>query len=303
MASLSNEVLSGSAVEVVSLAAINGDLTGTTYTNDELLTLAADRNITFEAVFKLADFNVIDENGAVDITDGLENGAAHMGTDITFTINDDYVVSYTAYKIGDGEPVQIMADTTTGIFTIPGSAITGDVTIVTTVVMKETSTDPGSSDEKATLDVIIHDNYMGENISAADGRMIVVLDAEMLDDGNYALTGYGEFFYSEEYGAYVIWVDEDETAVTVNGKLTTSANDPIIIDYSGDTNGSGIVTAGDAGMINDILKNQWNYDVTDAQLFSLDVERTKSDTESENGYQQIKTSDVVWTLKESIGLN
>ncbi len=257
----------------------------------------ATRDLIFYAMFELTNFEVDDENSAVNIISGLENGYAHMGTDITFTIADDCVVSYVAYKIGDGNEVQITADTSTGVFTIPGSAITGDITIVTTVVMQtEDSSDPGAAEEKATLDVIVHDDYVGESITVADSRKIVLINAAKLDNGNYALTGYGDFFYSEKYGAYVIWVDEDETATTIKGKLTTSSNEPTIIDYSGDTNGTGVVTAGDAGMINDILKNQWNYDVTDEQLFKLDVEQTE-------GPKQILTSDVVWTLKESIGLN
>ncbi|MCD8158622.1 MAG: hypothetical protein LUD77_06950 [Clostridiales bacterium] len=48
-------------------------------------------------------------------------------------------------------------------------------------------------------------------------------------------------------------------------------------------------------MINDILDNNWSGEVTDAQLFSLDVDQTESP-------KQVYTSDIVWVLEESIGL-
>ena len=151
--------------------------------------------------------------------------------------------------------------------------------------------------------ILSHGDYdhMGEAINAFDdNRKIAVLDADELERGNYALTNGREFFRSERYGAYVMIVDAGETAKTMNAKLTVNENGTLRpVDYSGDLNGTGVVTAGDGGMLNDILGNTWSYVVTDSQLFMLDVEGNNGD----EGYQKAMTSDIVWILKESLGLN
>ncbi|MCC8096991.1 MAG: hypothetical protein LIO44_00155, partial [Eubacterium sp.] len=282
LADLANDVLSGSALEVVSADLAEETYVGRTYTNDALLSLTADRNLTFKAVFELTDFNVTDENGKAVISSGLTNGYAHMGDDLVFSFNSG-IVYYAAYKIGDGtETVLTGTADSKGNFTIPGSVITDDVTIITKTSGSE-------------YELISHDNYLGEKITAGDGKQIVLIETSKLDSGNFALTDGSEFFYSESYGAYVMWVDESETVKTINGKLTTSANEVSDVDYTGDINGTGVVTAGDAGMINDILENNWSYEVTDAQLFSLDVDQAESP-------KQVYTSDIVWVLEESIGL-
>ena len=248
----------------------------------------ADRDITFYAQFGYTDFDVTDNNNAANIISGLENGYAHLNTDIEFEIKDSIAVTYVGYSIGDGEAVKLTADDE-GNYTVPGSVITGDVTIVTNVV-------PGGS-----FTFISKADYMGEAINAFDdNRKIAVLDADELERGNYALTNGREFFWSDRYGAYVMIVDAGETAKTMNAKLTVNENGTLRpVDYSGDLNGTGVVTAGDGGMLNDILGNTWSYVVTDSQLFMLDVEGNNGD----EGYQKAMTSDIVWILKESLGLN
>lgn len=248
----------------------------------------ADRDITFYAQFGYTDFDVTDNNNAANIISGLENGYAHLNTDIEFEIKDSIAVTYVGYSIGDGEAVKLTADDE-GNYTVPGSVITGDVTIVTNVV-------PGGG-----FTFISKADYMGEAINAFDdNRKIAVLDADELERGNYALTNGREFFWSDRYGAYVMIVDAGETAKTMNAKLTVNENGTLRpVDYSGDLNGTGVVTAGDGGMLNDILGNTWSYVVTDSQLFMLDVEGNNGD----EGYQKAMTSDIVWILKESLGLN
>ncbi|MCC8097836.1 MAG: hypothetical protein LIO44_04650, partial [Eubacterium sp.] len=298
---IADDNLSGSAVEIeeyepveeqnapvettpsvnVSLASLVSDRI---YITDELLTIEADRNITFEAVFELTDYSVSDENSAVTITDGVDDsGNAHYGTDVKFTLTGDKIISYVGYKTGEnGTEVKLTADEN-GVFTIPGSAVTDNIYIITTVV----------SDIEITF--ISHDDYLGEAVTAGEGRKIAILSADLLDSGTYALTSGREFLYSEKYGAYVMWVDEDTTAEALSAEITINLNGTTAyVDYSGDINGSGSTTEADAGMLSDILANNWTKDVTDSQLFSLDVEQAEAP-------KQIYTSDAVWILLNNIG--
>lgn len=71
------------------------------------------------------------------------------------------------------------------------------------------------------------------------------------------------------------------------------------VGYSGDLNSTGAVTAGDGGMLNGILENQWSYAVTDSQLFMPDGEGTAQN----ECYQKVMISDIVWILNESLELN
>ncbi|MCD8216101.1 MAG: hypothetical protein LUC97_10755 [Clostridiales bacterium] len=116
-----------------------------------------------------------------------------------------------------------------------------------------------------------------------------------MDSGTYALTSGREFLYSEKYGAYVMLVDEDTTAEALSAEITINLNGTTAyVDYSGDLNGSGSTMEADAGMLSDILANNWTKDVTDSQLFSLDVEQAETS-------KQIYTSDAVWILLNNTG--
>ncbi len=92
--------------------------------------IPADRDITFKAMFGYIDYNVNVVEDAVDIISGVDaNGYAHMNTDIVFEVKEGNEVKYVGYSIGDGEVSELTADSQ-GRYTIPGSAIVGDVNIV-----------------------------------------------------------------------------------------------------------------------------------------------------------------------------
>lgn len=271
---------------------------GAIITNDDIITVKADRDITFLAEFEFADFNVNDVNGVVYFIEGVEGGIAHLNTDIVFTIGseDDEnppIVTSVSYDVGEGEKVTLYADEN-GHYRIPGNVIVGDINIYTDVVKD-------SNENNAYFEFISKEEYIGENISVfEDGRKIAVLNSDVLDEGNYALKDGREFFYSGNYNAYVMIVDNEETAKTLSRQLTVTNGSRKDIDYSGDINGSGIVTSGDAGMLNDILGNNWDYIVTDKQIFMLDVEGKETDS---TGYKEVYTSDVEFILKRVVGLN
>lgn len=271
---------------------------GAIITSDDIITVKADRDITFLSEFEFADFNVNDVNGVVYFIEGVDGGIAHLNTDIVFTIGseDDEnppVVTSVSYDVGEGEKVTLYADEN-GYYRIPGNVIIGDINIYTDVVKD-------SNGNNAYFEFISKEEYIGENISVfEDGRKIAVLNSDVLDEGNYALKNGREFFYSGSYNAYVMIVDNEETAETLSRQLTVTNGSRKDIDYSGDVNGSGIVTSGDAGMLNDILGNNWDYIVTDKQIFMFDVEGKETDS---TGYKEVYTSDVEFILKRVVGLN
>lgn len=94
------------------------------------------KDVTFTANFKDASYTASLDGGAaatVTVTEGITNGEATHGTDIKFTlkVNDGHKVTKVSYQIDGGEAQEIPPDEN-GVYTIPGSAITGKVTLVLT---------------------------------------------------------------------------------------------------------------------------------------------------------------------------
>lgn len=107
---------------------------GTAYASDEDLkavTINSDTTVTLVA--KDNSYTATLTGGAAaEITDvtGNTDGQAVHGTDITFklTAKDGYKVTAVAYKINGGAAVKI-TPSSEGVYTIPGAAITGPVTL------------------------------------------------------------------------------------------------------------------------------------------------------------------------------
>ncbi|MCD8100937.1 MAG: hypothetical protein LUE06_10300 [Oscillospiraceae bacterium] len=249
---------------------------------------AATENRTYTAVFRLADLSVIYDSSLISVS-GLVDGCAHLGTNLVITPTDGLAVLSVTYTIGGGE-AQTATTNTGGTYTIPGTALT-DTVVITVNVVKD------SAGNTVRFAFITRNEYFGENVWDTETRKIALLATGEMN-GVYRLTDGTEFYYSERYGAYVKWVDAGETAATLSVQLSYDASGtPTAITYDGDINGTGIVTAGDAGIINDILKNRYTGTLSDLQLFMLDTDDV---TETDNSYKKVFTSDVVWVLKESV---
>lgn len=107
---------------------------GIAYASDEALKAVAINSDTTVTLFaKDASYSATLNGGAAaEITDvtGITDGQAVHGTDITFklTAKDGYKVTAVAYKINGGAAVKI-TPSSEGVYTIPGAAITGPVTL------------------------------------------------------------------------------------------------------------------------------------------------------------------------------
>lgn len=103
------------------------------YASDEALkAVAINSDTTVTLVTKDASYSATLNGGAAaEITDimGITDGQAVHGTDITFklTAKPGYKVTAVAYRINGGDPVTLTP--TAGVYTIPGDAITGPVTL------------------------------------------------------------------------------------------------------------------------------------------------------------------------------
>lgn len=268
----------------------------------------SDFTITFDAGYELDDddgmdgINSVAEDTTYTITskdatykvtktEGEDETATH-GTDYEFTPGEDVVgdkiVTDVTVTIG-GTSYPVTVDPETGKVVIPGADITGPIAITYHTI-----------DGKWKF--ITYDAYKGSKT----GYQIAILETSYLADSKFSLSGYGETYYSEPtaYGGYVWFVDYQETANTLTAKLTTgvagAADKLTYVELPngatvGDINGSGIVTAADAGIINDVLHQNAStgviYTISDKMRFELDV----------MGDGSVTAQDVQWILDEVVG--
>lgn len=229
-------------------------------------------NATYTVTFTDASYRVTwpaNENGALPET------LTH-GKDFIFTPSvTGKLVTGVTYQVGENQvALEPNAD---GSYTIPGSAITGPITVTYTTV-------------DATWEFISEGDYK----AAPVGEKVAILKTSKLGTGTYTLTGYGDMYWSEKYdnGAYVCFVDDDETAATLTQKLATNSNTVIEINYDGKINSDDKVSAADSAPITAVLHQiEVQYDITDLMRFQFDV----------NGDKAVTTQDIEWILDEAVG--
>lgn len=162
-------------------------------------------------------------------------GSAVSGEDLTFTAAEGYLLLKAGYKIGGGETVYLTADGE-GVYTVPGSAITGTVEIVV-------------EQAKGGWRLIGGETYK----AAPAGKQVAILETEKRESGTYAISGVGDLFWSSKYEGYVCFVPVGETAESLSDKLTVSADQGTEIAYDGNLDGVNGVTPADLLPINAIL--------------------------------------------------
>lgn len=206
--------------------------------------------------------------------DGVDH--ATYGQDLTFVPQvDGKLVLGAGYRVGQGDVIALERGED-GSYTIPGSAITGDLTIVLDLV-------------DGTWELVSGQNFM----AAPVGTQVALLKADKREAGTYALNGYGDMFWSSAYEGYVYFVDEGESADTLTQKLTVSGNQVSEIDTSGDINGDGKVSSADAAAVNAVLHGLELADqLSDQMRFAMDV----------NGDKTVSTMDIKLILDRYAGL-
>ena len=178
------------------------------------------------------------------------NGTATKGQDYDFTVEkeDGYDYSEPTVKVGDVDVTDKVVKKENGIYTIPGSTITGNITIEVTKTAA------------VTVDVT-------EYITLNGKVMYLVTASGNFAEGQVAKYDGMSMFFSEKYNAYAYLVISADNLETVKaeaaGKVKvaegTSAG---TVDYSGDVNGTRVIDVNDA---------QLTYDMYNAKYSSFDV--------------------------------
>ena len=178
------------------------------------------------------------------------NDTATKGQDYTFTVDKEegYDYSEPTIKIGGQDVTDKLVKNGDGSYTIPGSTITGNITIEVTKTAA------------VAVDVA---QYL-----TLDGKVMYLVTASgTLPEGQVAKYDGMSMFFSEKYNAYaylVISADnleavKAEAAAKVKVAEGTSAG---TVDYSGDVNGTGLTDVNDA---------QLTYDMYNTKYSSFDV--------------------------------
>lgn len=178
------------------------------------------------------------------------NDTATKGQDYDFTVEKEegYDYSEPTIKIGGQDVTDKLVKNDDGSYTIPGSTITGNITIEVTKTAA------------VTVDVT-------EYITLNGKVMYLVTASGTLPEGQVAKYDGMSMFFSEKYNAYaylVISADnleavKAEAAAKVKVAEGTSAG---TVDYSGDVNGTGLTDVNDA---------QLTYDMYNTKYSSFDV--------------------------------
>lgn len=178
------------------------------------------------------------------------NDTATKGQDYDFTVEkeDGYDYSEPTVKIGGQDVTDKLVKNDDGSYTIPGSSITGNITIEVTKTAA------------VTVDVT-------EYITLNGKVMYLVTASGTLPEGQVAKYDGVSMFFSEKYNAYaylVISADnleavKAEAAAKVKVAEGTAAG---TVDYSGDVNGTKVIDVNDA---------QLTYDMYNTKYSSFDV--------------------------------
>lgn len=178
------------------------------------------------------------------------NGTATKGQDYDFTVEKEegYDYSEPTIKIGGQDVTDKLVKNDDGSYTIPGSSITGNITIEVTKTAA------------VTVDVT-------EYITLNDKAMYLVTASGNFAEGQVANYDGMSMFFSEKYNAYAYLVISADSLETVKAEAAakvkvaegTAAG---TVDYSGDVNGTKVVDVNDA---------QLTYDMYNTKYSSFDV--------------------------------
>lgn len=178
------------------------------------------------------------------------NNTATKGQDYTFTVDkeDGYDYSEPTVKVGGVDVTDKVVKKENGSYTIPGSTITGNITIEVTKTAA------------VTVDVT-------EYITLNGKAMYLVTASGNFAEGQVANYDGMSMFFSEKYNAYAYLVISADSLETVKAEAAakvkvaegTAAG---TVDYSGDVNGTKVVDVNDA---------QLTYDMYNTKYSSFDV--------------------------------
>lgn len=178
------------------------------------------------------------------------NDTATKGQDYTFTVEkeDGYDYSEPTVKAGGVDVTDKVVKKENGIYTIPGSTITGNITIEVTKTAA------------VAVDVT-------EYITLNGKVMYLVTASGNLAEGQAAKYDGVSMFWSEKYNAYAYLVISADNLEAVKaeaaGKVKVAEGTAAgTVDYTGDVNGTKVIDVNDA---------QLTYDMYNTKYSSFDV--------------------------------
>lgn len=178
------------------------------------------------------------------------NNTATKGQDYTFTVDkeDGYDYSEPTVKVGGVDVTDKVVKNGDGSYTIPGSTITGNITIEVTKTAA------------VTVDVT-------EYITLNGKAMYLVTASGNFAEGQVAKYDGVSMFFSEKYNAYaylVISADNLEAVKAEAAAKVKVAEGTVAgtVDYTGDVNGTKVIDVNDA---------QLTYDMYNAKYESFDA--------------------------------
>ena len=249
-------------------------------TVEELTSKAIYANLTVDVIFDHQSYKLTREDGeVVDVT---------HGTNYTFVpaIDGKIITNVTGeYATETGAPtVKKNAD---GSYTVVGDTIIDDITIKAETI-------------DGTIRFILNSQYRAiYGGHANDGeRKIAVLETAQLAAGKKFMINSGDFHWSSTYNAYVHVVKglteyEGETAAQIVSQLVIkddAAGEAYDVDYSGDMNKDGKLTAADAMIITDMLHQQREVPTSERHVLMADVTTASGTYEYLN--EKVTTADV-----------
>lgn len=199
------------------------------------------------------------------------NDTATKGQDYDFTVEkeDGYDYSEPTVKVGDVDVTDKLVKKENGSYTIPGSTITGNITIEVTKTAA------------VAVDVT-------EYITLNGKAMYLVTASGTLPEGQAAKYDGMSMFFSEKYNAYAYLVISADNLETVKaeaaGKVKVAEGTAAgTVDYTGDVNGTKVVDVNDA---------QLTYDMYNAKYESFDaVSMLKFLNADVNGDKKVNVTD------------
>ena len=184
------------------------------------------------------------------------NDTATKGQDYDFTVEkeDGYDYSEPTVKVGGVDVTDKLVKKENGSYTIPGSSITGNITIEVTKTAA------------VTVDVT-------EYITLNGKAMYLVTASGNFAEGQVAKYDGVSMFFSEKYNAYAYLVISADNLETVKaeaaGKVKVAEGTAAgTVDYSGDVNGTKVVDVNDAQLTYDMYNTKYsNFDVVSMLKF------------------------------------
>ncbi len=254
------------------------------------LNMEITKDTTFVAVFTIGQFDVTVTGGATGIP-----GTATGLEDFTFTpVVTDKTITAVTYTVGTGEAVTIYPDAN-GMYTVPSTAVTGDITIAVTSVASY-----------GTLTFIYDSQYKA---LTSDTKIAVLTPDTASNDYLYKIDTV-TMYWSSEYSAYLLIVKSSVTEAQVMAAMTQAEGTSTAITYSADVNSDEKTNVTDAGRINaflhDLAGTTATFTGSDAGtgannfvVASQQLERLKADVNANETVSVLDINDVITAIQSA----